>query len=397
MRIKKVFGKVHLWLGLLSGLLVLFLGLTGCILVFEKEIESWLQPYQHVQKRTAAYLPPSKLRSLAEEALGKGRRIVSIEYGVPGRAAMAYYYNAEEYFLMYLNPYTGELLKVKDMHHDFFRFVVEGHYNLWLPRAIGQPIVASGTLIFVVLMITGLVLWWPKSKSARKQRFRVKWSAKWRRVNYDLHGALGFYMTFAGIFIALSGLVMGFQWFAKTVYWVSSGGEKAPEFVPISSDTTKAGSPALKDPTDLAWQHSLALVKNTESIFATFPADAKAVVMISINHRPGTYYKQDSYYFDQYSQQPLYGKGIFDGSYARAPAAHKVSRMNYDIHVGAIGGLFTKLLAFFGSLFCASLPVTGFLIWLGRRKKGKKGAAPVSSGKARSRPVSAAQVHTASS
>jgi len=42
---------------------------------------------------------------------------------------------------------------------------------------------------------------------------------------------------------------------------------------------------------------------------------------------------------------------------------------NYDIHVGAILGLPTKIIAFIVSLICASLPVTGFMIWWGRRKK----------------------------
>ena len=45
--------------------------------------------------------------------------------------------------------------------------------------------------------------------------------------------------------------------------------------------------------------------------------------------------------------------------------------MNYDLHVGQIGGLTTKIIAFLASLICASLPITGFIIWLGKRKKSK--------------------------
>jgi uncharacterized iron-regulated membrane protein len=48
--------------------------------------------------------------------------------------------------------------------------------------------------------------------------------------------------------------------------------------------------------------------------------------------------------------------------------------MNYDIHTGAILGLPGKFLAFFASLICASLPVTGVYVWWGRKNKAKKKA-----------------------
>jgi len=48
-----------------------------------------------------------------------------------------------------------------------------------------------------------------------------------------------------------------------------------------------------------------------------------------------------------------------------------MNEMNYDIHVGQILGLTGKIIAFFVSLICASLPVTGFIVWLGKRKKPK--------------------------
>ena len=371
MKFKKAVGKIHLWLGLASGLLVCFLGITGCMLVFEKEIERFIAPYQFVAPQQKSYLAPSQLKAAAERSLGNDRKAISIEYGSRNKAALAYYYNAKEYLIIYLNPYTGAVLKRKNMNHDFFRFIINGHYYLWLPREIGQPIVASATLIFVVMMISGLILWWPKNKAARKQRFSVKWSAKWRRVNYDVHSVLGFYMTWVSIFIALSGLVMGFQWFAKTVYWTSSGGKSLPEYVGATSDTMVVKPALLRDATDMAWQQTLPLLKDNESLSVTFPAFSAAPIDISINHRPGTYYNQDVYHYDQYTLRPLTAQGVFSGSYAQAPVAAKLSRMNYDIHVGSIGGLFTKILAFFGSLIAASLPVTGFILWRGRNKKKK--------------------------
>ena len=54
-----------------------------------------------------------------------------------------------------------------------------------------------------------------------------------------------------------------------------------------------------------------------------------------------------------------------------ASVADKLMRANYDIHTGAIIGIAGKILMFCASLIASSLPVTGFYIWLGRRKKKK--------------------------
>ncbi|MET0394884.1 MAG: PepSY-associated TM helix domain-containing protein [Chitinophagaceae bacterium] len=368
MTIKKAIGKIHLWLGLSSGLIVLFLGITGCILAFEVEIRNMSESYRHVAVRNTAYLPPSSLKAIAEKHL-HSKKALGIEY--PGRdeAAVAAYYDETSYELLYLDPYTGEVLKRKNMNRDFFRIVVDGHYYLWLPPHIGQPIVASATLIFLVMMITGLILWWPRNKAARKQRFSIKWKAKWRRKNYDLHNVLGFYMTWIAIFIAITGLVFGFQWFAKSVYWVTSGGQAMVDHEHPVSDSTKTA--VYTSMADHLWQEHARTSRPGESVavyFANKPADPVEVI---VNHRPGTYYNCDYYHYDQYTGKELTATGSYAGKFSEAKLADKIVRMNYDIHVGAVLGLPGKILAFFASLVAASLPVTGFYIWWGRRKKNK--------------------------
>jgi uncharacterized iron-regulated membrane protein len=373
---KKIIGFIHLWLGLASGILVVFLGITGCILVFEKEIESVTQPV-HVTPQQKAFALPSQLKSAAEKSLGDNRKLNGIEFPGKDRSAIAYYYNAEEYYTVLLNPYTAEVLKVKDMSWDFFRIVINGHYYLWLPPAIGQPIVASATLIFFVMLISGIILWWPKNKAARKQRFTIKWDAKWRRKNYDLHNVFGFYASWIAIFFAITGLVMGFQWFAKSVYWVSSGGKALIEHQDPLSDSTKSTN-AILAPADAIFLRMYPQVQQGEGAFIGFANSNIAPVEFAVNHRPGTYYKQDAYHFDQYTLKELPAQGSFAGKYAEVSVADKLARMNYDIHVGAIGGLPTKILAFCGSLIAASLPITGFMIWRGRKKKSLKMKVPLS-------------------
>lgn len=370
--IKKAIGKIHLWLGLASGLIVCFLGVTGCILAFEQEIEKATQSYRFVEPQSKNYLPPSLLKVFADDQL-PDKKAHSVTYGHAGEAAVVAYFNADPqyYYLAFLNPYSGKVLKVKNMSDDFFRIVINGHFYLWLPPAIGQPIVASATLVFLVLLITGLVLWWPKNKSAQKQRLRVKWKAKWRRVNYDLHNVPGFYALFIALFMAFTGLVMGFQWFQKSVYWAASGGKSITQFYePLSRKLplkTFSG-----DITDQVWRLMSRENPKANDIEVHYPESDSSSVAGVANYGEGTYWKTDTRYFDRYSMKELDVKHLF-GRFHNLTVADKIIRMNYDIHVGAILGLPGKIMAFCASLICASLPVTGFIIWWGRRnKKGKK-------------------------
>lgn len=373
MTFKKAVRKLHLYLGLASGLVVLFLGITGCILAFETEIRNKTELFRFVTAGQQPYLPPSTLKQIAEKHLTSNKAL-GVEYPGKGKAAIAAYYDENNYELLFLNPYSGTVLKHKNMNQDFFRVVLDGHFYLWLPHHIGQPIVASATLLFLIMMITGLILWWPKNKAARRQRFSVKWNAKWRRRNYDLHNVLGFYATWIAIFLAITGLVFGFEWFAKSVYWISSGGEKMVAHEHPVSDTTKPAT-TTGNMADYLWRRHLPEVSAGESIGVYFASLATDPVEVVVNHKPGTYYNSDFYHYDQYTGAELHATGSYAGKYKDAKIADKIVRMNYDIHVGAVLGLPGKLLAFFASLIAASLPVTGFIIWRGKNKKKSTAAA----------------------
>lgn len=366
MTIKKIVGKIHLWLGLTSGLVVVLLGLTGCLLAFEAEIRNATEPFRKVEEQKKAYLLPSRLKAIADQQLQFGKAL-GVEYPGRNKAAVAAYYDENRYELLFMNPYTGEVLKYKNMNRDFFRIVLDGHFYLWLPHSIGQPIAASATLVFLLMLISGLILWWPKNKAARKQRFSVQWSAKWRRKNYDLHNVLGFYITWIAIFIAVTGLVFGFEWFAKSVYWVTSGGKTMVEHKHPLSDSTQPRNSI--NMADHLWKQHLTTVQPNESIGVYFASLRSDPVEVVVNHLPGTYYQSDYFHYDQYTGKELAATGSYAGRFKDARLADKIVRMNYDIHVGAILGISGKLLAFFASLVAASLPITGFYIWWGRKYK----------------------------
>lgn len=370
MTFKKAVGKIHLWLGFSSGLLVFIIAVTGCIYAFQKEIQDWIQPYRFVLAQSKDFLPPSILKSAAETTLPE-KHIHAVQYLGKGRAAQVIYYNIdpEYYYLVYVNPYTAEVLHVTDMSKDFFQFILDGHFYLWLPAHIGQPVVASATLVFLVMLISGIILWWPKKKKDMKQRFKVKVNARWRRVNYDLHNVLGFYAWTIAIILAMTGLVWGFQWYANGLYKIA-GGEKPLEYSEPASDTTKVSDfaePAI----DRVFRLMMEQYPNAKTIEVHIPETKASVVGANANSDDGTYWKLDYRYYDQHTMQEASVDHIY-GRFPEAKAADKFFRMNYDIHTGAILGLPGKILAFLASLICASLPVTGTYIWWGRRKKERR-------------------------
>jgi uncharacterized iron-regulated membrane protein len=348
-------------------LVVFVVALSGCLYVFEREIQEWLQDYRYVDAQSAPVLPPSRLKSIAQQQL-PGETAARVYYEGPGRAAYVQFGNKKTsyYKLVYVNPYDGRVLKVKDMNRDLFHIIFSVHYRLLMRPDVGTAIVDWCTLVFVLILASGLANWWPRNRAAARQRFWVKWKARWRRRNYDLHHVLGFYAFPAALIIALTGLVWGFQWFNDTVHWIVSGGQTRQAFVQPASNGASAHAASAVQNVDTAWSRLSQCNPDAEVLIVFFPATPEAAIRYVVNPDQYTYYKTDHYYFDPFSLTEMPVEHAW-GKCQDATTAGMVRRMNYDIHTGAILGLPGKMLAFFASLVAASLPVTGLLIWWGRR------------------------------
>jgi len=371
-------GQLHLWLGLASGLVVLIVSLTGCLFVFQKEIseamhEEWF--FVRSSGVAGATLPLGELKEKAAAVLGSDRPVSNIiTWSRPDRTweFMAYkendsaltYFGEIEYFQsVYINPYTGAVTGVRDYKTDFFNVVKYIHWSLLLSTRYGQPIVGWSTLVFVVLLVTGLVLWWPRrwTKALRDRSFRIKWKASFKRVNYDLHNVPGFYSLLPALVIALTGLVFSFRWVGGFFYFVAAGTTAQPQVAASRSDTTLL---VTADPLERALGEARLRLPSAARYMVSRTAGREGVVYLYAYWGKEVYYDYDVLQFDQYSGALLHHRPDREKN-----AGEKLVGMNYDIHVGAIAGLTGKIIAFIASLVCASLPVTGFLIWWGKKYK----------------------------
>ena len=376
---------LHLWLGLVSGIIVLIVCITGCIWVFNEEITGLLEPETKVEKQDKPVLTPSQLSAVATRLYPD--KVIGYAQYIQGRAITVSLKNPGEKgrrgggISLKINPYTGEVIS-KEVRRkgetDFFRFILNGHRFLWLPLAIGRPVVNYGTLVFVVLLITGMIWWYPKkwNKGTADKSFKIKWGASFKRVNIDLHNVLGFYSLLFLLALALTGMVYGIKWYSEGTYWLTSGGDKLTAYRDMKSDSLhieKLYTP--QQAMDIAWAKVIAKHPRSEGFYYSFPDTARATSTISITVYPtaGQFYNTQGYTFDQHSLKELKRNDVYFTPYQEAGFGGKLRRMNYDIHVGSILGFPGKVMAFLASLIGASLPITGFLVWYGRKFKKKKG------------------------
>lgn len=373
---KKAIGWLHLWLGLISGSIMFIVCITGCIWVFQEEITSLTQPWNNVTPEQKPILVPSQVNAIAAKEFPE-KEIHGFNYQA-GKTICVYISHEEEYdYALFLHPYTGKVLHTIDYKansFEFFRFVLNGHRFLWLPWKVGRPIVNYATLTFVVLLITGIILWWPKNKSAAKQRFSFKWkdTTKWKRKNYDLHNILGFYAMIFLLLIALTGMQWGLQWFNTSLYWVASGGETPQEHSDVYSDSLHI--PAnfeITNSLDKAWIQVTNENPDPLNIYMDYPHHDEAGSSIGFFITPKKFggFQYEQYNFDQYSAKEIHPEK--SNKYKDAKTADIMERMYYGIHVGEILGFPGKCIAFLASLTGATLPITGVYIWWGRRKKDK--------------------------
>ncbi|WEK17564.1 MAG: PepSY-associated TM helix domain-containing protein [Candidatus Pedobacter colombiensis] len=385
---------LHLWLGLASGIIVLIVCLTGCIWVFNEEINGLLEPETKIERQDKPVITPAQLSAIvAREYPDKlpayanyqqGRtinlnlkdKVEKKEKGVRGGGRRG------GGITLKINPYSGKVV-AKDVRKkgetDFFRFILNGHRFLWMPYEIGRPIVNYGTMVFVVLLITGLIWWYPKkwNKSTRDKSFKIKWGASFKRVNLDLHNVMGFYGLLFLLAIALTGMVYGIKWYSEGLYWVTSGGDTLAEFKRMESDSLQAKKFYTPEQAmDLAWNKVIAKHPKSQGFYYNFPdtSAVKATINITVYPNTGQFYNSQGYTFDQHTALELKREDAYNTAYETAGFGTKLRKMNYDIHVGSILGFPGKVLAFLAALIGASLPVTGFLIWYGRKFKKKKSA-----------------------
>ena len=395
---KVFFRTIHLYLSLAAGIIIFCSCFTGTLLVFEKQIEHTLHPERYYVETQQVRLPLAQLikgtlkqmpkaRFASVMVYGDARRTVEIGLIVPGnkekkeklaqadekkhadapgKTSKDAKDSGKPNLTVFVNPYTGQVAGEYNRKQTFLYSVEMFHRFLLAGKdSVGDWIVGISTFLFLFILITGVVLWWPKTKNIMRQRLKIKWDGSTKRLVHDLHLVTGFYTSVFLIIIVLTGLIMTFKW-ANQALFAITGSKLEKEQPKLPQSKYQAGVEALT--VDTALQNVAAKIQSAEYYTVRIPKDSTGTYSVNVLPQGAIENTGDTYYIDQYSGS-LAGSQMF----AAKSLGQRVRALVKPVHIGSVYGLPTRIISFIVCLLSLIFPVTGVMMWLNRtRKKGKQ-------------------------
>ena len=452
---RNFFRKFHLWVSVPFGIVITITCFTGALLVFEKEITALCVGDITVVTPVGEPLPVSVIADKVDATLPADVDVKGVVISSSPDEAYRVNLSKPKKAAVYVNQYTGEVIG-KDERLPFFRTVFRLHR--WLMDSNpgegkvfwGKIIVGASTLAFVVILLTGLVIWWPRNSKMLKNRLQIALRNGKNRFWYDLHVAGGFYAMLLLLVMALTGLTWSFEWYRNGAYSLFGAGEaketavverKAPTRVeapvcpgscrdctlPVCVNSAESKNTAVESGRAAGWNvdavtaatnvtdtkyvdaESAVSVADIDAITAATVVDAhsgatamtdgnsgatslvaalqatefdswqqayeevvamvppfetitvSAGVVSVKNTKYGNIRAADKYMFDEES-----GAITSVELYKDSARKGKLSGWFYALHTGSWGGLLTRVLYFLAALFGATLPLTGYYLWIKR-------------------------------
>ena len=379
MTVRKLFRKLHLWLSLPFGLIIMTTCLTGALLVFEKEITALVQHERVAYVPNQEPLPLSVLLERVAEKTPDSVEITSITIPTSPHRAYNVGLSKPRRAGVLIDPYTGKIIGPSG-RLPFFTTVRELHR--WLLNSMkpdsegifwGRVIVGTSTLLFVFILLTGLFLWWPKKLKGIGKRLKISLRHGRQRLLTDLHTVGGVYVFVLLLAMAMTGLTWSFEWYRTGFYKVFGAemaeggkGDKGPKKDKRKDAPREEGVEQAKLPASyIYWEEVVSYVIEVSEADYTEITVKDGEVEVPLAGL-GNIRAADSFRFDKKTGQMTEYK-----AYREAKRDKKLRGWIYSIHTGAWGGLFTRICYVLAALFGASLPLTGYYIFY-QRKWGKK-------------------------
>lgn len=365
---KKAFHQIHLWLSLPLGVLITLICLSGACLVFEQEITQSLHPelYRIAPPPGGHALPPSQLVRCVDKQLPDSLRISALQYsGQTNEPCLISFENSGRRTLS-VNPYTGSINGWIETP-SFFRTVRKFHR--WFMDAppqrssqtTGRTIVGWVTIATTFILISGLVIWFPRNRKMLKNRLSVSLHKGRHRFWYDSHVALGFYALAFLLMMTLTGPTWSFHWYRHAAYSLLGGDVPTTE----TKHDTRARPSKPKSTTHFNYTVWDQTFTRLQSLYPEYKSIKLGTENAQVIARPHYSRRQaDTAFFN-----PHNGTVTRIDSYREAPRSKVLQGWFYALHTGTWGGIWSKTLYFLSALIGASLPLSGYYLWLKKRRK----------------------------
>lgn len=357
---RRIFHKIHLYLSIPFGIIITIICLTGAILVFEDEVTMVLKKeIYYSEKATARHCSIDSLLSVADSSLPEGVQITGITVFADSMRTCKVSLSHPRRAALFVDRYTGEI-KGNYERIPFFDYVLRIHRWLLDDRTeevsftFGRKLVGISVFVFVVILVSGLVIWIPRSAKALKNRLRVMTGKGWRRFLYDMHVSAGFYSFLILLLLAVTGLTWSFPVYRSFVYDVFGDEKEGKMDLPVPVDKFD------KENVFAAWNNvydSLRIKHKGRDITL-----AHGFANVT-NGGFGNSYASDTYIFNNET-------GAVEDfvPYSGKSRSVKIKGWILSLHTGSWGGMPVKILVSFISLLGASLPVTGYYLWIKKKR-----------------------------
>ena len=401
---KKIFRKIHLWLSVPFGLIITLVCFSGAMLVFENEANEWFRrDLYYVETVKGSPLPMDKLLEKVATTLPDSVAVTGVSISSdPGRAYQVSLSKPRRASL-YVDQYTGEV-KGKSERSGFFMFMFRMHR--WLLDSMnpgnegifwGKMIVGVSTLLLVFVLISGIVIWWPRTRKALKNSLKITATKGWRRFWYDLHVAGGMYALIFLLAMALTGLTWSFPWYRTAFYKVfgvevqqraaqgheqKSDAQKRNTKLAAHREKKREGNEVRKGERSRRPENNHSDMYSVTSPFVYWQeiydklrrqnpeykqiSISSGTASVSFN-RFGNQRASDRYSFNMDN-----GEFTETSLYQHQDKSGKIRGWIYSVHVGNWGGMFTRILTFIAALLGSALPLTGYYLWIKRLIKVRK-------------------------
>lgn len=403
---KKIFRQIHLWLSIPFGLIITVICFSGAALVFENEImELCRHDFYYVSKVEETPLPAGELAQKVAATLPDSISVTGIS--ISSDPAKAYQVNLSKprRASVYIDQYTGEI-KGKYERAPFFTTMFKLHR--WLLDSMkpdggifwGKMIVGVSTLMFVFVLISGIIIWIPRSAKALKNSLKISVNKGWRRFWYDLHIAGGLYTFIFLLALSLTGLTWSFSWYRTGFYKVfgvettqgtSSHGASSQETTSQISNKERQGERNKEsnkeerhrgdekgysrgegrnrgeDREERRGNREYSPYSLWQKVYEQLKAQNPDYKQITVSN--GTANVSFNRFgnqraSDRYSFNPRNGEITEATLYKDLDNSGKIRGWIFSVHVGSWGGMFTRILSFIASLLGATLPLTGYYLWI---------------------------------
>ncbi len=357
---KKLLFQLHWLFGISAGLVLSVMGLSGATLAFEDEIVRWANPpLADVAARHAAGESPLPLAELARRLdLGGTHRTTRLLIDPTGTRPSNVRLAGRDAGRLYFDPYTGQTVP-KPRLTGVFEFVEDLHRRLAAGER-GKAVTGACVIALLFFCLSGLYLRWPRQWWSWRAWWVVEWKRQGRSFLWSLHSVIGTWCLAIYLLIALTGLYWSYDWYRQGLVAVL-GGERADN----EGGGGRGGKPPAVDYARL------------QATLDALPDVRRAYLDLRLPGRPGQpltarYLGADpvhSQAFDGLEIDPRSGRIVRRLDYRQQPLGRQLLSSVFALHTGSFFGLAGRVVVMLASLCMSLFFVTGWLLYLDRRRK----------------------------